>query len=115
MGGLSERGADRILRLLIESQRYTVFEFPGLRLKNQLLTPNIARTEALSKRSEKARFGAKRIEAHGTPRSKRLHCWFADFRSALLRGSLPGGSKMSIEVYWPLRVSGDRGLSMSVS
>ena len=37
-------------------------------------------------------------------RSKRLHCLSADFRSALLRGSLPGVSKMSIEAYWRLRV-----------
>jgi hypothetical protein len=51
-------------------------------------------------------------EAHGTlcgtPRSKRLHCLFADFRSALLRDSLSRVSKMSIEVYWHLRVSGNR-------
>ena len=98
--------------MLIQSQSYGNPEFPGFCLNNQLLTSRISpHGSALAKERKGSIWRIVDRSARHTLRHtsiKRLHCLFADFRSALLRGSLSRVSEMSIEVYWHLRVFGDR-------
>ena len=62
--GNHERAAND--KLIIKSCRTSAGQLATIAIRNQLRPHNLARTEALCRRSEKAQMGAYRLEAYGT-------------------------------------------------